>query len=118
MSISGFAVPDTTLSERQRWLLVGLPFTRVKYTLNEERLERSHGILSPIKTTVKLSQIRSIAVTHTRLQKRFAHCTIQVATDDPVVSEMVIHNIRNGALFEERLRRCVEESQIAQPHTV
>ena len=117
MSTSGFAVPDTVLSERQRWMLAALPFTRTYYCLSEEQLERSHGILSPVKTTVLLSQVRSIAVTQTRLQKKFGLSTIQVATDDPTVSELVIRNIRNGALFEERLRRCVEQAELAQPHT-
>lgn len=118
MSTSGFAVPDTVLSERQRWALAGLPFTRTYYRLSEEKLERSHGILSPIKTTILLSHIRSIAVTQTPFQKKFRLSTIQVATDDPVVSELVIRNIRNGAQFEERLRHCVEQAKIAQPHTV
>ncbi len=118
MPTSGFAVSDTVLSERQRWVLAGLPFTRTYYCLNEEHLERSHGILSPIKTTISLSQVRSIAVTQTRLQKMFGLSTIQVATDDPVVSELVIRNIRNGSLFEERLNHCVEQAVLAQPHTV
>ncbi len=118
MTISGFAVPDTTLSERQRWLLAGLPLTRTQYVLSADTLERLHGILSPVKTTIGLSQIRSIAVQQTRLQKLCRLSTIHVATDNPVVPELVIRNIRNGALFEERLHRCVEEVQNAQPHTV
>ncbi len=118
MTRSGFAVPDATLSERRRWVLAGLPLTRTRYLLSEDTLECRHGIVSPVKTTVALSHIRRVAATQTRLQKRWGLSTICVATDDPVVSELVICNIRNGALFEERLRRHAEETQSAQPHTV
>ncbi len=54
----------------------------------------------------------------TRWQKRWELATIQVATGDPLIPELIIRNIRNGALFEERLRRCVEQQQALQPHTV
>lgn len=118
MTMSGVAVSDTTLSERQRWLLAGLPLTRTQYVLSADTLERLHGILSPVKTTIALSQIRNMEVTQTRLQKLCGLLTIHVATGDPTVPELIIRNIRNGELFEERLNRCVEEVQMGQPHTV
>lgn len=118
MTTSGHSVPDTALSERQCWLLLGLPFTRTRYVLDENTLKQVKGILSPVVKSVNLSQIRTIAVQCTPLQKRFGLSTVQVATDDPLVSELVIRNIRHGAVFEGTLRRRVEEAHIGLPQTV
>lgn len=116
MSTSEVAVSDIMLSERQRWLLAGLPLSRTHYELDGEALQRVTGILSPVRQSVPLSQIRNIAMQQTRWQKRWELATIQVATGNPLMPELVIRNIRNGALFEERLRRCVERQQPLQPH--
>ncbi len=118
MTLSEASVSESTLSERQRLPLTGLPFTRTQYVMNEHSLEMQNGILSPVKTSVRLKQVRNILVKQSRLQKLCNLSTIQVATDDPIVSELIIHNIRNGALFEERLHRCVKETQQAQPHAL
>ncbi len=116
MTISGQTIPDTTLTERRRWLLAGLPLTRTQYVLSGDTVTQLTGILSPVKTSVNVSQIRGLAVQRSFLQKRFGLCTIHIATDDPLISELVVHNIRNGALFEERLRRYLEQNQAQQPH--
>lgn len=118
MPISDSSVSETLLSERKRWLLGGFPLTRTQYILDTETLQRSHGIISPVKTTVNREAVRGVALQQSRLQKHFGLATVRVATNDPVVSELVLHNIRNGSLFEGRLRRWAEDSQNAQPHTV
>ncbi len=106
MSTNSQSVSNPTLSERQRWLLAGLPLTRTRYVLREDSLSQYTGLLSPMEKTVSLSQIRNIQVQQSRLQALFGLTTIHIATDDPLISELVLLNIRNGALFEERLRRC------------
>lgn len=108
----------TTLSEQQCWPLIGIPLIGRRYVLTEDTLEYQKGIVSPVTTSIRLSQVRGVATTQSRLQKLWGLRTVHVATDDPVVSELVIRNIRNGHLFEERLLRCVEESQSTQPHAV
>lgn len=118
MTTSGQSVPDTALSERQCWLFGGIPFTRTRYVLDGNTLKQVKGILSPVVKSVNLSQIRTIAAQCTSLQKRFGLSTIQVATDDPLVSELVIRNIRRGAVFEGTLRRRVEEAHIGLSQTV
>lgn len=118
MPISDSSVSETTLTERRRWLLGGIPLTRTRYILNTETLQRSHGVISPVKTTVDRTTVRGVALQQSRLQKRFGLATVRVATNDPLVSELVLHNIRNGELFEGRLRRWAEDSQNAQPHTL
>ena len=117
MTISGQVTPDTTLTE-QRQLFCGLPLTRTRYVLTDGTLKQLTGILSPVVKSVNTSQIRSVAVRRSFLQKRLGLTTIHVATDDSVVSELAILNIRNGALFEERLRRHLEGNQAQQPHTI
>lgn len=116
MTISGQSTPDTTLTER-RQLFCGLPLTRTRYELTNSSLKQLTGILSPVVKSVNTSRIRSIAVQRSFLQKRLGLTTICVATDDPILPELVVHNIRNGALFEERLRRHLEENQAQQPHS-
>ncbi|MBP3434814.1 MAG: PH domain-containing protein [Clostridia bacterium] len=116
MTISGQITPDTTLTER-RQLFCGLPLTRTQYVLTEDTLKQLTGILSPVVRSVNVSQIRSMAVQRSFLQKRLGLTTIRIATNDPLISELVIRNIRNGALFEERLRRHLEQNQAQQPHT-
>lgn len=117
MTISGQSTPDTTLMER-RQLFCGLPLTRTRYELTDSTLKQLTGILSPVVKSVNTSQIRSVAVERSFFQKRLGLTTIRVATDDPIISELVILNIRNGALFEERLRRHLEDNQAQQPHTI
>ena len=117
MMISGQRSPDTTLTER-RQLFCGLPLTRTQYVLTDNTLECLVGILSPVVTSVNVSQIRNIVVQRSFLQKYLGLTTIRIATDDPIVSEIVISNIRNGARFEERLRRHLEKNQAQQPHTM
>ncbi len=110
--------PDTPLTERRRWLLAGLPFTRTQYTLNSNTLTQSVGLLSPRKKTVSVSQIRNTVTQQSLIQKRFGLCTIRVATDNPLISELVIKNIRSGTPFEGRLRRHVEDVLSQQPHSM
>lgn len=116
MSTSEVTVSDITLSERRRRWPAGLPFSRTQYVLDEEAIRQVTGLLSPVTQSIPLSQVRRVALRQSRWQKRWGLSTIQVATDDPLVSELVIRNIRNGALFEERLRRYAEQQQSAQPH--
>ncbi len=118
MTISGQTTPDTTLTERQRWLLAGIPLTRTQYELSGTALKKSTGILSPITRSVAVTQIRSLAIQRSFIQKRFGLCTIRVATCDPQISELVIKNIRNGAAFEEKLRRHLSDNLAQQPHTI
>ena len=116
MAISEQYTPDTTLTERRRFL--GLPLTRTQYVLTEERLQQLVGLLSPTVRSIAVSQIRSMAVQRSFLQKRLGLTTIRIAPNDPLISEMVIANIRNGALFEERLRRHLANNQAQQLHTL
>ena len=113
---SGESIPDTPLSERQRWLFAGLPFTRTRYVLSDEALHRYKGILSPVAISVALSHIRGLVVRQSVLQKWFRLSTVRVATDDPAVSELVIRNIRNSELFEEQLRCHLEEVQVQRSY--
>ncbi len=112
MTLSGQMAPEAILTERKR--LLGLPLTRTQYVLQEDTLQQRIGLLSPVVHSVNVSQIRRIAVRQTLLQKRLGLTTIQVATDDPLISELVIVNIRHGSLFEKRLRRYAEENQAQQ----
>ena len=118
MPISDSSGSEVILSERRRWLLGGWPLTRTQYILDTETLQRSHGVVSPDKTEINRSTVRGVALQQSRLQKRFGLATVRVATNDPIVPELVLHNIRNGELFEGRLRRWAEDSQNAQPHTL
>ncbi len=116
MTTFGQSAPDAILTERRR--LLGLPLTRTQYVLQGNPLQQRIGLLSPVTRSVNVSQIRRVAAHQTFFQKRLGLTTIHVATDDPLISELVIVNVRNGNLFEKQLRRYAEENQTQQLHTM
>ena len=97
-------------------MFAALPFTLTHYRLDEDTLSEQTGLFSVTTKSVACTQIRSTAVTQSRLQTLLELCTVRVATADPNVPEFILRNVRKDAKIITQLQNLADS--VTAPHAV
>ena len=93
--------------DRKR-IIFGLPWTFTKYSLTEDRLFISTGLLSTKEDEVRLYRIQDLTVTRSLSQRIFGMGTILVNSSDKTLGDFEIKNIKNVMHVKEQLSALVE----------
>ena len=93
--------------DRKR-IIFGLPWTFTKYSLTEDRLFISTGLLSTKEDEVRLYRIQDLTVTRSLSQRIFGMGTILVNSSDKTLGDFEIKNIKNVMDVKEQLSALVE----------
>ena len=96
--------------DRKRYF--GLPISFTKYSLSEDRLFISQGLLNIRDDEVLLYRVRDIDTSRTLWQRLFGVGTITVMSSDKTMPNLVLKNIKNPVATKELIHQQVEEMKI------
>ena len=101
-----------TIQERKRWLFFGLPFTFTTYIFDNRKLTVRKGLLTTHEDDILLYRVMDTSLCRTLGQKMAGLGTIQIASSDQSLPELVIKNIRHSRDFKDELDERVERERL------
>lgn len=101
-----------SVTERKRWLFLGLPFTFTTYTLTNKKITVNKGLIRSSEDDILLYRIADLRLRRTLIQKIFGLGTIDVISSDKSIPELEIHNIRNFREFKDLLEESIEHDRL------
>jgi len=96
--------------DRKRYL--GMPLSFTRYSLSEDRLFVSVGLLNIKDDEVLLYRVRDIDTRRTLWQRIFGVGTVTVMSSDKTMPNLVLKNIKDPVFVKELIHRQVEEMKI------
>lgn len=96
--------------DRKRYF--GLPISFTKYSLSEDRLFVSQGLLNIKDDEVLLYRVRDIDTSRTLWQRLFGVGTITIVSSDKTMPNLVLKNIKDPVTTKELIHQQVEEMKI------
>ena len=96
--------------DRKRYL--GMPLSFTRYSLSEDRLFQSVGLLNLKDDELLLYRVRDIDTRRTLWQRIFGVGTITVASSDKSTPVLELKNIKDPVAVKELLHKQVEEMKI------
>lgn len=98
--------------ERKRWLFFGLPFTFTKYTIKEDMITISEGLLKTIENDCYMYKVQDVEHSATLMEKLFKLGTVICYTGDTTHARLVLNHIRNSKEIKEFILRESEEARL------
>lgn len=96
--------------DRKRYF--GLPISFTKYSLSEDRLFISQGLLNIKDDEVLLYRVRDIDTSRSLWQRLFGVGTVTVMSSDKTMPNLVLKNIKDPVETKELIHHQVEEMKI------
>ena len=101
-----------SVSERKRWLFLGLPFTFTVYTLKNKKLILKEGFFNTKENEILLYRIVDMTLNRSLMQKIFGLGSLTIEAQDKTHPTLVIKNIKHVRNFKELLSNAVEEDKL------
>lgn len=98
--------------ERKRWLFLGLPFTFTKYTIKEDMITITSGLLKTVENDCYMYKVQDVQHTATLVEKLFKLGTVVCHTGDTTHPRLVLEHVRNSKDIKEFILRQSEEARI------
>ena len=96
--------------DRKRYL--GLPLSFTRYSLSEDRLFTSVGLLNLKDDEVLLYRVRDIDTSSSLWQRFFGVGTVTVMSSDKSMPNLVLKNIKDPVYVKELIHKQVEQAKI------
>jgi uncharacterized membrane protein YdbT with pleckstrin-like domain len=96
--------------DRKRYF--GLPISFTRYSLSEDRLFISQGLLNIKDDEVLLYRVRDIDTSRSLWQRLFGVGTVTVMSSDKTMPSLVLKNIKDPVGTKELIHAQVEEMKI------
>lgn len=96
--------------DRKRFL--GMPLSFTRYSVSEDRLFLSVGLLNIKDDEILLYRIRDLSVSRSLGQRLFGVGTITVTSSDKSNPSLVLKNVKNPTEVKELIHAQVEEMKI------
>ena len=97
---------------KDRKRILGMPISFTKYSLSEDRLFISQGLLNIKDDEVLLYRVRDIDVSRTLWQRLFGVGTVTVMSSDKTMPTLELKNIKDPVTTKELIHQQVEEMKI------
>ena len=98
--------------ERKRWLFFGLPFTFTKYTIKEDMITISSGLLKTVENDCYMYKVQDVEHSATLTEKLFKMGTVICYTGDTTHPKLVLEHIRNSKTIKEFILKESEEARM------
>lgn len=99
------------MSERKRWLFLGLPFTFTKFVITEKKLVIETGFFVSKESEILHYRILDMNYSRNVLQKMFGLGTIKLYAQDVTHPELIIKNIKHSREFKDTLSELTESEK-------
>ena len=96
--------------DRKRYL--GMPLSFTRYSLSEDRLFVSVGLLNIKDDEVLLYRVRDIDTERSLWQRIFGVGTVTVMSSDKTMPNLVLKNVKDPVFVKELIHKQVEEMKI------
>lgn len=96
--------------DRKRYF--GLPLSFTRYSLSEDRLFVSEGLLNIRDDEVLLYRVRDIDTRRSLWQRLFGVGTVTVVSSDKTMPNLMLKNIKDPVMVKELIHKQVEEVKI------
>ena len=98
--------------ERKRWVFLGLPFTFTKYTVKEDMITISSGLLKTVENDCYMYKVQDVMHTATLFEKMFGLGTVICHTGDTTHPQLVFEHIKNSKAIKEFILKESEEARL------
>lgn len=98
--------------EKKRWLFLGLPFTFTKYTIKEDMLTMSSGLLKTVENDCYMYKVQDVQHSATLMEKMFSLGTVTCFTGDTTHPQLVMSHIKNSKAIKEFILEYSEKARI------
>lgn len=98
--------------ERKRWLFLGLPFTFTKYTVKEDMITISAGLLKTYENDCYMYKVQDVMHSASLVEKMFRLGTVECHTGDTTHPVLKLEHIRNSKVIKEFILKQSEEARI------
>ncbi len=97
--------------ERKRWLFLGLPFTFTKYTIKEDMITVTSGLLRTVENDCYMYKVQDVQHTASLAEKIFQLGTVVCFTGDTTHPKLELQHIRNSRVIKDFILRESEEAR-------
>lgn len=102
-------MPEKIWADKKRFM--GIPITFTRYSLSEDRLFLSTGLLSISDEEVLLYRVRDITTKRTLWQRIFGVGTVIIASSDKSMPTLHLKNVKNPLMVKELIHQQVEDTK-------
>lgn len=96
--------------DRKRYF--GLPLSFTRYSLSEDRLFLSQGLLNIKEEEVLLYRVRDIDTSRSLGQRIFGVGTVNVLSTDKTMPTLVLKNVKDPLFVKELIHQQVEQTKL------
>lgn len=98
--------------ERKRWLFLGLPFTFTKYTIKEDRITITSGLMKTFENDCYMYKVQDVEHVASLMEKMFKLGTVICYTGDTTHPKLKLEHIRNSKVIKEFILKESEEARV------
>ena len=98
--------------EQKRWLFLGLPFTFTKYTIKEDRITITSGLIKTIENDCYMYKVQDVEHVASLMEKMFKLGTVICYTGDTTHPKLKLEHIRNSKVIKEFILKESEEARV------
>lgn len=98
--------------EKKRWLFLGLPFTFTKYTIKEDMITMSAGLLKTVENDCYMYKVQDVQHSATLLEKIFKLGTVTCFTGDTTHPQLLLVHIKNSKAIKEFILEQSEKARL------
>ncbi len=98
--------------ERKRWLFLGLPFTFTKYTIKEDVITITAGLLKTVENDCYMYKVQDVTHSASLWEKIFKIGTVICNTGDTTHPILKLEHVRNSKVIKEFILKQSEEARL------
>lgn len=98
--------------ERKRWLFFGLPFTFTKYTIKEDMITMTTGLLKTVENDCYMYKVQDVQHSATLMEKMFKLGTVTCFTGDTTHPQLLLVHIKNSKAIKEFILEQSEKARL------
>ena len=98
--------------ERKRWVFLGLPFTFTKYTVKEDMITISAGLLKTVENDCYMYKVQDVEHRATFFERIFGLGTVVCYTGDTTHSQLLLEHIRMSKNIKNFILEASEKARI------
>ena len=98
--------------ERKRWVFLGLPFTFTKYSIREDMITITSGLLKTVENDCYMYKVQDVERTASLGERLFKLGTVICFTGDTTHPKLILEHIRNSREIKEFILKESEEARL------
>ncbi len=103
---------EVAFKERKRWVFLGLPFTFTKYTIKDDVITISAGLLKTVENDCYMYKVQDVQHSATLFEKMFKLGTVTCFTGDTTHPKLELLHIKNSKEVKEFILKESEEARL------